>query len=86
MKIKNGFITHRDGDEQFLVSTGETKFSGIVRSNPTAAFIIDCLMQETTPEEIVGKMQEKWDVSHETALRDVEKVLGGLREIDAIEE
>ena len=39
MKLKDGFVTHDMGGEQIMVSTGSTAFSGLVRSNGTAAFI-----------------------------------------------
>lgn len=86
MKLNKGFLTHDDGDSKLLVSTGATKFSGLVRSNPTAGFIIECLEKETTEEEIVKKMQQKWDVSDEIALSDVRKIVEKLRSIGAIDD
>lgn len=85
MKINSGFIAHNDGEDKLLVSTGTTKFSGLVRSNPTAGFIIECLAQETTEDEIVAKMQQKWEVSDEIARRDVRKIVEQLRGIGAID-
>ena len=61
MKLNSGFIAHDDGNDKLLVSTGATKFSGLVRSNPTAGFIIGCLEQDTTEDEIVKKMTKKWE-------------------------
>ena len=86
MKLNSGFLAHDDGDNKLLVSTGATKFSGLVRSNETAGFIIECLETETTEDEIVAKMQKKWDVSDEIARRDVRKVVEQLRGIGAIDE
>jgi len=85
MKLNSGFITHSDGDDKLLVSTGATKFSGLVRSNPTAGFIIDCLEEETTEDAIVAKMLKKWDVSEEIARRDVQKIVKQLKGIGAID-
>lgn len=85
MKLNSGFISHNDGEEKLLVSTGATKFSGLVRSNPTAGFIIECLETETTEDEIVAKMQQKWDVSDEIARRDVRKIVEQLKGIEAID-
>lgn len=85
MKLNSGFIAHNDGENKLLVSTGATKFSGLVKSNPTAGFIISCLEAETTEDEIVAKMLEKWDVSDEIARRDVQKVVNQLRGIGAID-
>ena len=85
MKLNSGFILHNDGEQKLLVSTGATKFSGLVRSNSSAGFIIQCLETETTEDEIVAKMQKKWEVSDEIARRDVRKITEQLRDIGAIE-
>jgi hypothetical protein len=85
MKLNSGFLAHNYGEQKLLVSTGATKFSGLVRSNDTAGFIIECLENETNEDEIVAKMQQKWDVSDEIARRDVRKVVDQLRGIGAID-
>ena len=78
MKLKDGFVTHDMGGEQIMVSTGSTAFSGLVRSNGTAAFIVDCLKEETTREEIIAKMLDKYDASEEVISADVDKILAKL--------
>lgn len=86
MKIADGFLIHNDGEDTVLVSTGETDFSGLVRSNSSAGFIMKCLENETNEDEIVEKMQQEWDVSDETARRDIRKVVEQLRGIGAIDD
>jgi hypothetical protein len=86
MKLNSGFISHDDGDQKLLVSTGATKFSGLVRGNTTAGFIIGCLENETTEDEIVAKMQQKWEVSDDIARRDVRNIVSQLKGIGAIDE
>ena len=86
MKLNDKFLIHNDGDTKFVVSTGNTDFNGIARGNETAGFIIDCLRSDTTDNEIVAKMQKKWEVSDEIARRDVRKITEQLRDIGAIEE
>ena len=86
MKISRNFISHDEGDEKILVSNGATKFSGIVHTNPTAGFIISGLKKDTTEDEIGAKMLKKWEVSEETARKDVRKIVGQLREIGAVDE
>ena len=85
MKISDGFLAHSDGETKLLVSTGKTDFSGLVRSNQAAGFIIWCLEQETTEDEIVSRMLEVYDASEDVLRRDVKKILGQLREIGAID-
>lgn len=86
MKLKNGFVTHEMGGEQIMVATGETSFAGLVHSNLTAGFIVDCLKQETTKEEIVEKMLAKYDATREVIEADVDKILAKLRSINALDE
>lgn len=86
MKLKNGFVTHEMGGEQIMVATGDASFPGLVRSNPTAAFIVDCLKQDTTKEAIVAAMLNKYDVTEQVAAADVDKILGKLRSVGALDE
>ncbi|MBP5579370.1 MAG: PqqD family protein [Ruminococcus sp.] len=86
MKLNKGFIAHDDGNEKLLVSTGASKFSGLVRSNETAGFIISCLESETTEAEIVEKMQKKYDGPKDEMERDVKNIIAQLRKIGAIDD
>ena len=85
MKLKSTFITHNSGDEQLMISAGGD-FNGMVKSNSTAAEIIDYLKNETTKEKIVAAMLEKYEVEREVLDADVEKVIAALRGIGAIDE
>lgn len=86
MKLKDGFITRQTDDEQIMVAVGDVKFAGLVRSNRTAAFIVDCLKSETTKEDIVGAMAEKYDAPKDVIEKDVEGILEKLRSIGALDE
>ena len=86
MKLKSDFITQVIDDTQFLVPLGGETFQGIVRSNKTAAFIVDCLKEETTEEAIVDAMCEKYDAPREVIAADVAEILNTLRGIRALEE
>ena len=85
MKLNKTFITHTSGNEQLMISAGGN-FNGMVRSNPTAARIIDLLKNETTREIIIENMLAEYDVSRDIVESDVDKVLSALREIGAIDE
>ena len=86
MKLKEGFITHQIQDTQMMVAAGEAakSFHGLVRSNETAAFIVDCLKEETTEEAIVDKLLAEYDVSREIAAQDVHEILEKLKGIGAL--
>jgi len=84
MKLRDGFITHASNGEHITVTAGNTAFNGMIRSNQTAGFIVECLKNDVTKEDIVEKMLEKYDAVRERIESDVDKVLEQLRSIGAI--
>ena len=86
MKLKKEFVTQTIDDTQFLVPVGAEAFHGIVRSNATAAFIVDCLREETTEEDIVDLMCAKYDAPRDVIAADVAEIINTLRGINALEE
>lgn len=86
MKLKEDFLIKEIEGTQFLVPMGEEGFNGIVRSNKTAAFIVDCLKEETTMDEIVDAMCAKYDAPKEVIIVDVSEILDILRSINVLDE
>ena len=85
MKLKDTFITHDSEGEQVLIDVSSS-FAGLIRSNKTAAFIVDCLKKETTEEAIIDAMYAKYDAERDVLKKDVEKILGKLRSVGALDE
>ena len=85
MKLKKEFITYDMDDKQIMVSTDTKLFSGMIRSNATGAYIIECLKNETTKEEIVEKMLKQFDADKEVISKDVQKVIDKLSSIGALD-
>lgn len=86
MKLKDGFITHESDGEHITVSAGGSNFNGLIRSNKTAGFIVECLKEDITEEEIIEKMLAKYDAPREIIASDVAKILAKLRSIGALDE
>ncbi len=86
MKLSADFLIHNTGDEQILVSTGNTAFHGLVHSNRTAACIVDALKTETTEQEIIRNMLERFDAPEDVIASDVARILATLRSIGALDE
>lgn len=86
MKLKHDFITQEIDGTQFLVPVGAESFSGVVRSNKTAALIVDLLKTETTEEEIIDALYRRFSAPRETIAADVAEVLNVLRSVHALEE
>lgn len=86
MKLRKDFITHESNGEHITVTAGNTAFNGLVRSNKTAGFIVECLKENVTKEEIIHKMLDKYDACEETITKDVDMILARLQEIGAIDD
>lgn len=85
MKLKENFITQEMDGEQIMVAAGGG-FAGMVRSNATAAFIVDCLKADTTKEAILDAMEKKYDAPRKVMADDVDMVITNLRKIGALDE
>ena len=74
MKLKKGFYTQTIEDGQVLVPVDpqESNFRGIVRSNETAAFVVDCLKEETTRDELLQKLKDTYEGDEEKMASDLE--------------
>ena len=63
-----------------------SSFAGLIRSNKTAAFIVECLKEETTEDTIVEAMFEKYDAPSDVLTKDVSDVIEKLRKVGALDE
>ena len=86
MKLNDNYLTQEIDDTQVMVATGNSNFSDIVRSNQTAAEIVDLLKEETTRDEVLDKMCAKYDAPREVIAEDVDMVIATLRKIGALSE
>ncbi len=86
MKLNSNFITHKTGDKYVMICLDRKMFSGIVRLNETACFVIEQLKKEASAEDILAAMKNEYDVDEETAQRDISRVLNVLSEIGALDE
>ncbi len=85
MKLNKDFILHNTDGETLLVPTGNAKFSGIVRGNKTLGAVLEQLQEETTEEEIIAALKERFNAPEEVIARDVKKALSALDKIGAID-
>ena len=86
MRLNDSFIKQDIEDTQFLISTDSKRFSGLLRSNKTAAAIVDLLKEDTSEEAIVTAMCEEYDAPEEMIRGDVKEILDMLRSVRALEE
>ena len=85
MKLKDTYITHDSDGEQIMLDTSGS-FAGLIRNNKTAAFIVECLKEDITEENIVEAMFEKYDAPKDVLAKDVSDVIEKLRKVGALDE
>ena len=85
IKLKDSFVTYDKGDDYILVDSSSS-FLGLVHSNRTAAFIIECLKKDSTECEILNRMIEHYDADVEVMKEDLRRMLEILVEIGALED
>ena len=73
---------------RFAIATGEASksFNGLIKNNPTAAYIFELLKTEQTEESIVKAMMDKYEVDEATVKADVNELLNLLKSKNLIEE
>lgn len=87
MKIKKGFIVRKIGGQNVAVAVGEASkaFNGMIKLNETGKFLWDLLAKGAELEELIAKVLEEYEVDEATARADVEKFVGNLKEVGALE-
>lgn len=88
MKLKDGIVTNSIDGESFAIATGKAarEFNGLIKNNPSAAFIFELLKTEQTEDSIAAAMLEKYDVDEATVRADVKELLELLKSKNLIEE
>ncbi len=88
MKLKEGIVTNSIDGESFAIATGKAAkhFNGLVKNNPTAAFIFELLKKEQTENSIVHAILEKYEVDEATARADVRELLALLKSKNLVED
>ena len=88
MKIKEGFLLRRVGDNHIVVPVGgrAVDFRCIITLNDTGAFIWDTLQKDCTAEDVVNALLKEYDVSVDVAATDVAAYITAMREKGLLDE
>lgn len=84
MKIKSIFEFEEINNELIMVSLDSDLFNGLIKVNDSAAFIINCLKEETNEKEIVNKMVDYYQINIDVATKGLNKVLYQLKKLNLL--
>ncbi len=87
MKIKNGFLLRKVGEQNIVVAIGDESrdFNGIIRLNETGRFLWEKLQNETTEKNLVSAMLLEYDIDEATAENDTADFIESLKEANLLE-
>lgn len=88
MRAKDGFVMRTVVDENIIMPTDENinNFEGAVVLNNVSALVWSKLQQPVTKEELLEAVLNEFEVSYETAEKDLKMLLERFREYGLIEE
>lgn len=88
MKIKQGFVLSKIGNDTVAVATGELsrEFSGVVVLNGSGVFLWNRLQNDVTRDQLLAAMLDAYEVPEATAAADIDAFLAKLEQSGAIEE
>lgn len=86
MKIKDGFLLRKVGNETVVVATGAASigFNGIIRLNDTGEFLWNLLQQDMSEDSLAAAMIEEYDIDEATARQDITAFVNRLKEADLL--
>lgn len=87
MKVKDSFILKNILSQYVVVATGDdsVSFYGMLRLNEEAAFAFEMLKEDTTEEQLVAALLEKYPADEEETKASVAEFISILKEVGAIE-
>ncbi len=88
MKIKNGFLMREVAGENVVIAVGKAamQFKGMIRLNPTGAFLWKLLETDTDEEAMVEAMLESYETDKETAEKDIRAFVDSIRAAGLLDE
>lgn len=81
MKIKKGYLLREVAGENVVIAVGEAAqdFKGMIRLNPTGAFLWKLLESDTDESAMLAAMLDKYDIDEDTAKRDIAAFVSSVK-------
>ncbi len=88
MKIKKGFLMREVAGENVVIAVGEAaiQFKGMIRLNPTGAFLWKLLETDTDEAAMVDAMLDAYETDKETAEKDIRAFIDAIRTAGLLDE
>jgi len=85
MKLNDNYVLYELGDDKVLVCLDSRQFSGVIKLNSTAAFIVGLMKEEISKDKLAEAIVDHYsDVDTSKALTAIDSVLDSLKDTGAI--
>lgn len=83
MKMKAGFVMREVAGQYVVIAIGEASktFHGMIKLNSTGKDIWEAVQDGLTEEQIVARLQDKYQVELEQVEQDVREFLDSMRKV-----
>ncbi len=87
MKIKSGFVLNSVGEEHIVIAVEDRvkDFRGIIKLNPSGAFLWQQMTNECSEKDLCDALIEKYGISESLAKDSVSSFLSQLQEVDCFD-
>lgn len=87
MKIKANYVLREVAGQNIVVPVGKEtlKFNGMINLNNSGKFLWNLLKEDKTIDDLVKALMDKYEVSEEVALTDINKFIAVLKENNFLE-
>ena len=87
MKIKEGFMLKEVAGTSVVVPVGKASvdFNAMITLNESGAFLWKMLCDDVTEQQLIDALMGEYDVSADTASKDIEKFLENIRTAGLLE-
>ncbi len=86
MKLNYKYSANEIGGNYIAVPVGDAQspFNGFIKLNETGAYIFDQLQEEISEADLVSRVVEKFGCDTETAAKNVDYIVSGLRKANLL--
>lgn len=75
MKLTNGLYLSEMGSEFVVMADEPRVFNGVIKLNKSGAFLFELLQKDTSYDDVLQAVLEKYEVDEETAQDDIDEYI-----------
>ena len=83
MKLNSNFVIKEVLGNYILIDLSD-EFKNVIKLNETSKYIVECVQQNLSKEEIIDKMSKEYKVEKEILSNDINELINNLKKLNII--